>query len=301
MRATRAPVKFRPAHTVLVALLKEGAESPLIAGWALSRLVAWALFDQHESKRIPKPNRKIRASKRPFKLTYAYKAGQLYLLYHLAPFFREYDETTRFGKLTIEEAALAMAMYFETGQIRKNFGHRGRTLSSLHNDKNRRRDLMFVYHVMDFLVQVSLSGREDLCKVKIARYFAEKLEPMGEHLSPSKIEKAWNQYRAAAPYIYAFYPGLYYADSQHDAFGKAKKITEEDWIAQIAQLAAKSAFEECLGHAAFAADVLAGTSTRDVRTRDFKGVLRKEPLLRDFNADEQTIIKSFDDKAPIKD
>jgi hypothetical protein len=141
-------------------------------------------------------------AKRLFIPTYAYKAGQLYLLYHAAPFFLKYEETARFRKLTSEEPALAMAMFFETGQITKNFGLRGRTLSSLHNDKKRRRDLMFVYHVMDFLVRARLFDREDVCKVKIARFFAEKIEPMGEQLSASKIEKAWNRYRAAAPYIY---------------------------------------------------------------------------------------------------
>jgi hypothetical protein len=160
MRLIGPLVKFYPAKTVHVALLKEGVEFPLIAGWALSRLVAWALFDQHESKRIPKPNRKTRAAKRPFKPIYAYKAGQLYLLYHADRFFREYDETARFRRITMEEVALAMTMYFGTGQIRKNFGHLGRTLSNLHNDKKRHQDLMFVYYVMDFLVRASQSGRE---------------------------------------------------------------------------------------------------------------------------------------------
>ncbi len=84
------------------------------------------------------------------------------------------------------------------------------------------------------------------CKVKIARYFAEKLEPMGEQLSASSIEKAWNRYRAAAPYIYAFYSSLYCAENQQDSFAEAKKITEEDWIGRIAQLATKSTLEECL-------------------------------------------------------
>jgi hypothetical protein len=63
------------------------------------------------------------------------QGGQLYLLYHADRFFCKYEETARFRKMTIKEGASAMNMYFETGQIRKNFGHRGRTLSSLHNDK----------------------------------------------------------------------------------------------------------------------------------------------------------------------
>jgi hypothetical protein len=296
----RRPMKFSTRESIRVALLETNTDLPLTAGWALSRLVAWALFDQHESKRIPKQHRKTRAAKRLFIPTYAYKAGQLYLLYHAAPFFRKYEETARCRKRASEESA-AMKMFFKTGQITKNFGLRGRTLSSLHNDKKRRRDLMFVYHVMNFLVRARLFDREDVCKVKIARFFAEKIEPMGEQLSASKIEKAWNRYRAAAPYIYVFYPLLYGGDDNEGALSQGKKIGDEDWINQVAQFAERSALEKHLGDAAFAADVLAGTSTRDVRTRDFKGVVRKQPLLRAFDADEQTIIKSFDDKAPIKD
>jgi GR25 family glycosyltransferase involved in LPS biosynthesis len=121
----RRPMKFSTRESIRVALSETNTDLPLTAGWALSRLVAWALFDQHESKRIPKQHRKTRAAKRLFIPTYAYKAGQLYLLYHAAPFFRK--ETARFRKL--------IKMFFETGQITKNFGLRGRTLSSLHNDK----------------------------------------------------------------------------------------------------------------------------------------------------------------------
>jgi hypothetical protein len=125
--------------------------------------------------------------------------------------------------------------------------------------------------------------------VKVARFFAEKIEPMGEQLGNSKIEKVWNQYRAAAPYVYAFYPRLYCVDRQEGTVAKAKRITEEDWVGRIAQLATKSTLEECLGHAAFAADVLAKTGTRDVRKRDFKEVPRQEPLLREFDAIEKTL------------
>jgi hypothetical protein len=156
-------MKFSTRESIRVALLETNTDLPLTAGWALSRLVAWALFDQHESKRIPKQHRKTRAAKRLFIPTYAYKAGQLYLLYHAVSFFGKHEETARFRKLTSEPAA--MKMFFETGQITKNFGLRGRTLSSLHNDKKRRRDLMFVYHVMDFLVRARLFDREDVCKL----------------------------------------------------------------------------------------------------------------------------------------
>jgi hypothetical protein len=189
----RAHLKFLPATTVRMVLSKEAAEWSFIAGWALARLVAWALFDQQESKRIAKDERENKAARRPFRPRYAYKAGQLYIWYHLDYFSRRYATSPYFGGMTSKQAAHALKMYFETAQVKKDVSHRGRTLSSLHNEENRRRDLMFVYHVMDFLVRASLSGREDVCKVKIARFFAKNIKPMGEQLSLSKIEKAWNQ------------------------------------------------------------------------------------------------------------
>jgi hypothetical protein len=163
-----------------------------------------------------------------------------------------------------------------------------------------RRDLTIVYHIMDFLVRATLSGREEVCKVKIARFFVEKLKPMEEQLGASKILKVWDRYRTAAPYIYAFYPRLYAADSQRGAFAEAIKITEEDWISRVAQLATRSTLEECLGHAAFAADVLKTTGTRDVRIKDFEPLSRVRPLLREFNANEQLIFESYDDTGPLE-
>lgn len=296
----RALAKFRPSESVHVVLLKERAEFPFIAAWEMARLAAWALFDQQESKRIAKDERENKAVRRPFRPRYAYKAGQLYLWHHLDYFSRRYATSPYFCGMTPKQAALALKLYFETAQVKKDISHRGRTLSSLHNDKDRRRDLMFVYHVMDFLVRASLSGRKDVCKVKIARFFAEKIEPMEEQVSASKVEKVWNQYRAAAPYIYAFYPILYRADGQQDACAEAKKITEEEWICRIARLATKSTLEECLGHAAFAADVLAKTGTRDVRIEDFERVSRVRPSLLEFDAEEQLIFESFDDDAAIE-
>jgi hypothetical protein len=296
----RAQVKFRPAEAIRVALLKESAEFPFLAGWALARLLAWALFDQHESHRIPEEEREDRTAYRPFRPRYAYKAGQLYLWYHLDYFYRTYEISPYFRRMTVDEAVAALALYFETAHVKKEVTHRGKTFSSLHNDKSRRRDLLFVYHVMDFLVRATLSGRIGVCKMKIARFFVEKLEPMGEQLGASSILKTWDRYRATAPYIYAFYPKLYGTYSSEGAFAEAKKITEEDWISRVVQLATKSTLEECLGHAAFAADELAKTGTRDVRIKDFQQVPRLRPLLREFDADELLIIESYDDTRPIE-
>jgi hypothetical protein len=295
-----ARVKFRPANAVRVALSGEPEEVPLTAGWALAHLVAWALFDQHESKRIPKEERENKAVRRPFRPKYAYKAGQLYLWYHVDYFYWTYETSPHIRKITEVEAAVAMAMYIATAHAKRDVTHRGKMMSALHNDKYRRRDLMFVYHIMDFLVRATLSGRDDLCKVERARDFISKFDPTDEHLSQSGVEKTWNRYQAAAPYIYAFYPKLYCDDSQEVDFAKAKKVTEEEWFGNISQLASKSTLEECLGHAAFAAGVLRKAKTRAVRTNDFKNVQRKMPPWRAFNAEELDIINTFTKTEPLK-
>jgi hypothetical protein len=298
----RDEIKFHPADAVCTALLKEADKFPFVAGWALARLVAWALFDQQESKFIPKGERKNKASRRPFSPRYAYKAGQLWLWRHVRNFFQSNKGSERFreNREITRDAAFALELYFETDEVKKNISNSGSTLSSLHNDKRRRLELMFVYHVMDFLVRANLSGRADVCKAKIALYFAEKIEPMGVQWTHRRIERAWNLYRAAAPYIYVFYSLLYGDDDDAGAFPQEEKITEEDWLSRIARVAERSALEERLGRAAFAADVLAtSSSTHDVRVRDFKGVARVRPSLREFDAVEVAIIDSFDDKAVI--
>jgi len=123
---------------------------------------------------------------------------------------------------------------------------------------------------------------------------------MDEHLSQSGIGKTWDWYRAAAPYIYAFYPKLYCTDSQEVDSAKAKKVTEEEWFGLISQLATKSTLEECLGHAAFAADVLRKAKTRGVRTNGFNNLQRKMPPWRAFNAEELHIINTFTKTEPLK-
>jgi hypothetical protein len=126
----RAQVKFRPAEAIRVALLKESAEFPFLAGWALARLLAWALFDQHESHRIPEEEREDRTAYRPFRPRYAYKAGQLYLWYHLDYFYRTYEISPYFRRMTVDEAVAALALYFETAHVKKEVTHRGKTFSS---------------------------------------------------------------------------------------------------------------------------------------------------------------------------
>jgi hypothetical protein len=301
LEQARNALKFNPAEAVGTAFFEETDELPFMAGWALARLVAWALFDQEESKRIPKDKRENKAARRRLRPRYAYKAGQLLLSHYIRDFYRKSMSSPHLLKESRRQPAMALMMYFETDEIAKGFTHSGRSLSSLYNEKNRRFELMCVYHVMDFLVRAQLSGRIEVCKVKIARYFVEKNELMGERWSPSRIEKTWNLYRAAAPYIYAFYPLLYDANDNTGASLKGKSITQEDWINRINHIAIRSIREECLGRVAFAADVLKSTGTRDVRLRDFRKVPRVTPLLREFSTEEQFCIETFDDKCPIKD
>jgi hypothetical protein len=92
---------------------------------------------------------------------------------------------------------------------------------------------------------------------------------------------------------------MYCLDGRVDASSEWTIKTDADWIGRIAQLAASEKVEECLGHAAFAVELLAGTDTRFVRIDDFDGVPRVTPLWRKFDAEEETIIKSYDPKSPL--
>jgi hypothetical protein len=86
LRQFRKLLKFRPREAVAACLDADDASS-LITGWELSRLVAWAFFDQQTRMEVhgdqPKTEtstdwKRRKPTKRPFRPSYGYKAGQLY-------------------------------------------------------------------------------------------------------------------------------------------------------------------------------------------------------------------------------
>jgi hypothetical protein len=295
-------LKFQPANSIQAILDWRIAEEwPLISGWALSRLIAWSFFDQQASKRIPAGQREGRAARRPFKPMYAYKAGQLYLLYHIDRMWREYESTTGLATPPPEKLFTAIHTFLQTGESRQSFGFRGRLLSKLHNDGANRRDWAVVFLIMDYLTRVYRIGknRKDLLKVGLARYFVEKTDPLGHPLSPSIIEKIWNQYVESAPYIYGFYRAMNLDEKAEDVSPKRQIKTDNEWVAYVTRLAGSAKVDQCIGYAAFAADALALTDTRVVRTTDFLGSDRASPPRREFDPEEKAIIESYDPKAPL--
>jgi len=178
-------LEFQPNNSMLAILDRKVADEwPLISGWALSRLVAWAFFDQQESTRETGP------AERPFEPNYAYKAGQLYLLYHIDSLWRDYEKSTGLSKPPPERLGTAIDTFLQTGEKRLGFGLAGETLSALHNDDSNRQSLKVAYDVMDFLIRARLSGRRELCRVGVARHFVLKSDlDREDSLSPSSIEK----------------------------------------------------------------------------------------------------------------
>ncbi len=207
-------LEFQPRSAVLA--LQELTiinELTLIRGWTLSRLIAWAFFDQQESKR------EDGAAERPLKPNYAYKSGQLYLLYYIDSLWRDSEPSSIFSKPSSEKLQTALHLFLQTGEKREGFGLEGQSLSTLHRKAHK--DLTVVYTVMDFLVRTYHLYRErGLCRLNIARYFVEKFVPTKEDLSKSSIEKIWNRYRDAAPYIYGSYPAMYPADCSRQRSGR---------------------------------------------------------------------------------
>jgi len=289
-------LEFQPRNSLRAILDWEIPDQwPLIPGWALSRLIAWAFFDQQESKL------ETGVAERPLEPNYAYKAGQLYLLYHIDSLWRDYEASTSLSKPPPERLWTAIHTFLQTGEKRDGFGLAGETLSALHHKTHR--DLTVVYHVMDFLVRAdgAKRRRRDLFTVELARHFVDKFEPTGEHLGKSLIEKIWNRYRDAAPHIYGFYPKMYPTGAADSGSAESKIQTDADWISRVVQLAANTSVEESIGHAAYAADVLAMTRTISVRTSDFYGVPHVTPLWRKFDALEESIIESSDPNGALRD
>ena len=101
----------------------------------------------------------------------------------------------------------------------------------------------------------------------------------------SKIGKIWDQYKNAAPYIFAVYRFFSFR------LNRTKSIDEiVDWLEKFASN--QQRLSRFIGRAAYASDILAGKA-RNVRHSDFRNIERLAPPIRPFTATELDIISSI--------
>jgi hypothetical protein len=167
-------------------------------------------------------------------------------------------------------------------------GKSGRAL--LHDFKEMDRRLKYVLGITDYLVRAAVypdhRNPETLADAKV--YVCKWEDDCGL----SKIEKIWEDFKLAAPYIYAFH--------QERSFRPIEAKCPRDalnWA--LAFVGSPARVARLLGRAAFAMDVMKRYAS-DQRVSDFKGIARVVPSVRPFNSEERAIIESIDRTAPLK-
>ena len=269
--------------------------TPSYLAGAYVELAAWAFYDQQIRKVIPKPEGDgPRRSERRFVRYRAYNSGQLFLLHALKRTVLRPKGASPLGDKRVLEVMVALLLVLHTGEKRSNFGLGGLWSSTLHNQEKGRAELLIAYSIIDCLVRVETQNYRKFLAVARARHFVRNNARVSNGFSVSQIEKIWDHYRASAPYIYALFPILYGPELEVPETFATAKITEEMWVERINGCLKRVTLETMFGHAAFAADVLKKTKTRDVRLADFKDIVRKTPATKAITEAEVTILQQFE-------
>ena len=289
--------KFRPRGTVeFLAGPPELNEAGFLHTWALARLLAWAILDQRPGKRPPKPRGGQHGSdetkKRKIRTTKAKQAGRITLAWLLDRHLgrhqigsKEYKETLR----------LMVNVLMDCGGSKSCVEGSG-AKDLLYDVKQANRELGYVYRIVDFMCRYSERPEVvvndpnftiESAKSFVAMWAHEDKATYGE----SKIGKIWDQYKNAAPYIFAVYRFFSFR------LNRTKSIDEiVDWLEKFASN--QQRLSRFIGRAAYASDILAGKA-RNVRHSDFRNIERLAPPIRPFTATELDIISSIDRQAPI--
>jgi hypothetical protein len=280
-RITKALKRFRPREAVkILAESSRGEEAAFLKTWALARLLAWAILDQRPGKRRPKK------SKPTIRTANARLVGHLTLASLLDQRLKQYgarenDETLR----------LMLALFSAIGGFGVYVQGRG-AKGLLSQAKKTNRKLGYVYRIVAYLCRYKQHiGDDRKFDIESAKYFVEKDEHEADTWHLSQISKIWEQYKQAAPYIFAFYR---FFSSQLPRAKSPNQVI--DFLDKVASNQRR--LTRLIGRAAYAADILEKRA-RNVRLRDFKQIRRVTPALPDFRPEERQIIKSIDREAPI--
>lgn len=277
--------KFRPNRAVR---LLAQPKSPVIKTWALARLLAWTILDQRTGVR-PKRPPDSPASGKPIRTkirtTWARQAGHITLAYLL-------DRHLRLPN-PAEDPVLAkelFPLFLHGGGFRACFQGWG-IRELVYRIVEAKINLEYIYLIIEYMCRVEKYGYGRQT-IEGAKFFVEKYMHRDDSTyGVSKISKIWEQYKNAAPYIFATYP---FMSRWIDNVENADQI-----IRLIETLASdQERLDRILGRAAYVAAILNRT-VRKVRLKDFKEIEQAVPRLRPFSDEELKIISSFDPQAPI--
>ena len=262
---------FKPRDSVKILDKDPMSVATFLKTWALARLLGWSILDQ-------RPGTKLRSRN-------ARQVGHVVLAHLLDQRLAE----PYAGSHNDELLELMIELFRECGGF--SGGLRGpgeRTL--LRNAKKSVIELQYVYLIAEFMCRYRKYVPEgDKFQIESAKLFVEQNFLEGKY-GASKISKIWEQYKHAAPYIFASYTvvrDLSRVKTVEEVVGCLKGLTSNQQ--RITRL---------IGVAAHAAHILA-PQVRNTRVSDFKNITQIEPVLRKFSEEEQTCIRSIDRKVAI--
>jgi hypothetical protein len=282
------PKKFRPktAVEILSSDRLEPTLEPTAKIIALSELIAWTCLDQEKrTKRKPSSP----TAKYVIRTEAAMRARQLAIAMLLHRQMKRRDA----NKEIIMQ--LLLSILSRAGGI-KVLIEEGYSIKYLLK-KFRKKDvtLKYVVEIVRYLVRChshpSDSNRSTLEDAKTFVRLSH-VELGLRKLGSSKINKIWEDFNPAAPYIFALYeePGFRPIDAKN-----ADVVL--DWLGAFVQRHQRVA--RLLGRSAAAMDVL-NLASRRQRTSDFVKVQRMTIAVRPFTEREREIISKIDHKSPIK-
>lgn len=222
--------KFRPGRAVrILAEPPEYDEAAFLYTWALAQVLGWAILDQRAGKRQPKgaqPEFRSTKKRRKIWTANAKQAGQMTLTYLLDRHLRRGQPGSEEYK---EKLQLMLAVFMECGGFAscvKSLGAK----SLLDDVKRANRELGYVYRIVDFMCRYSKASDEaendPNFTIESAKSFVEQYATRG--YGPSKVGKIWDQYKSAAPYIFAIYRFFSFR------LNRAKSIDEiVDWLEKL--------------------------------------------------------------------
>ena len=201
--------KFRPRRAVRIfADPPEHGEAAFLQTWALARLLAWALLDQRPGTRPPKEARRgsEEPPKRKIRTANAKLAGQITLAYLLDRHLKRAQPRSEEYK---EKLRLMLAVFMECGGFASCFKSGG-AKDLFYDVKHGNRELGYVYRIVDFMCRYSqrpeVAEDDPNFTIESAKSFVDLWAHEGKATyGKSKIAKIWEQYKNAAPYIFAVY------------------------------------------------------------------------------------------------
>jgi hypothetical protein len=262
--------RFNPSRSVKVLLASDKSSEDKI--YELMRLLAWSLLE-----RKTKQDRSYDVEMRRREL--ANDAG----VYALAYLIHNERQKKRSRKLD----SLMDSLDKIGGMLR--IWYTDRSFDLFKDAREAHRDLRLVCDLVSFLC-IHPPCSAQCGSLDAAKWFLSKesKRPTSE-VSFSELDKIWNSYKDAAPYIFVFFPWL------DKALVRQPNPSPTEFMAHLLKIATNQALlTRALSEAAYVANVLKQKKIRNVRTSDFIGIPPRKCRQMKLSGSDREILGGYD-------